>query len=95
MRIKEKFPANFMFQLAEEEVKIMVSQNAIPSKQNPGGSLPLDFTEHGILQLANVLKSGKATQISIRIIEAFVKMRAMLMDILILKIDIEEISKPG
>jgi hypothetical protein len=32
-RNKEKFPANFMFQLTEEEVEIKVSQNAIPSKQ--------------------------------------------------------------
>lgn len=92
-RNKEKFPANFMFQLTEEEVKIMVSQNAIPSKQHLGGSLPMVFTEHGVLQLANVLKSGKATQVSIKIIEVFVKMRAMLMDSLILKLDIEEIKK--
>ncbi|MHC4843998.1 MAG: ORF6N domain-containing protein [Planctomycetota bacterium] len=33
-RNKEKFPLHFMFQLSEEEVEIMVSQNAIPSKQH-------------------------------------------------------------
>lgn len=65
----------------------MVSQNAIPSKQHLGGSLPLVFTEHGVLQLANVLKSGKATQVSIKVIEVFVKMRAMLMDTLTLKLN--------
>jgi len=92
-RNKEKFPPNFMFQLTEKEVEFMVSQNAIPSKQHLGGSLPLVFTEHGVLQLANVLKSGTATQISIKIIEVFVKMRAMLTDTLILKLDIEEIKK--
>lgn len=27
-----KFPSHFMFQLTEQEVEIMVSQNAIPSK---------------------------------------------------------------
>jgi hypothetical protein len=32
-RNKEKFPANFMFQLTEEEVEIKVSHFAIPSKQ--------------------------------------------------------------
>jgi hypothetical protein len=74
-------------------VKIMVSQNAIPSKQHLGGYLPLVFTEHGVLQLANVLKSGKATQMSIKIIEVFVKMRAMLMNTLTFKLDIEEIKK--
>ena len=82
-----------MFQLTNEEVEIMVSQNAIPSKQHPGGFLPYVFTEHGVLQLANILKSGRATQISIKIIEVFVKMRSMLTDTLILKLDIEVIKK--
>jgi len=89
----EKFPQHFMFQLTTEEVEIMVSQNAIPSKQYLGGYLPLVFTEHGVLQLANVLKSGKATQVSIKIIEIFIKMRSMLLDTLTLKLDIEEIKK--
>jgi uncharacterized membrane protein len=56
----------------------MVSQNAIPSKKHLGGSLPFAFTEHGVLMLASVLKSEKAMQVSIRIIEIFVKMREML-----------------
>jgi len=37
-----------MFQLTEEEVDYMVSQNAIPSKQHLGGSLPLVFSEQGV-----------------------------------------------
>lgn len=40
-----------------------------------GGSLPQVFTEYGVLQLANVLRSEKATEMSILIIEAFVVMR--------------------
>jgi hypothetical protein len=44
-RNMEKFPSHFMFQLSEEEVEIMVSQNAIPSKQHLGGSLPYVFSE--------------------------------------------------
>ncbi len=74
----EKFPIHFMFQLTNEEVAIMVSQNAIPSKQHLGGNLPYAFTEYGVLQLANVLKSGRATQMSIKIIEIFIKMREIL-----------------
>ena len=92
-RNMEKFPLHFMFQLTNEEVKIMVSQNAIPSRQHLGGALPYVFTEHGVLQLANVLKSGQATQMSIKIIEVFVKMRQLLTDNLSLKLDIEEIKK--
>jgi phage regulator Rha-like protein len=74
----ERFPKRFMFQLTTKEIDMMVSQNAIPSKKYLGGSLPYAFTEHGVLMLASVLKSGKAMQVSIRVIEIFVKMREML-----------------
>jgi hypothetical protein len=73
-----RFPSKFMFQLTEKEVQTMVSQNAIPSKQHLGGYLPYAFTEHGVLMLASILKSEKAMQVSIRIIEIFVKMREVL-----------------
>lgn len=82
-----------MFRLTEIETDFMVSQNAIPSKQHLGGSLPYVFTEHGVLQLANVLTGERATQMSIRIIEVFVQMREALIDNLSLKLDIEEIKK--
>jgi len=49
-----------MFQLSEKEIDILVSQNAIPSRKQLGGYLPYAFTEHGILMLANVIKSEKA-----------------------------------
>ena len=69
----------FANQLAEDEVVGMVSQNVSPSsKQQLGGHLPYAFTEHGVLMLANVLRSKKAVQVSLRIIEIFVKMREML-----------------
>jgi len=77
-RNEERLPANFMFQLSEDEVDAMVSQNAIPSKRHLGGYLPYAFTEHGVLMLANILRSKTAMQVSIRIIEIFVKMREML-----------------
>ena len=77
-RNKERFPANFMFRLTDRETSTMVSQNAIPSKQQLGGFLPYAFTEHGVLMLAAVLRTDKAIQASIRIIEIFVKMREML-----------------
>jgi len=89
----DKFPEHFMFRLSEEETNFTVSQNAIPSKKHLGGSLPYVFTEHGILQLANVIKSKRATQMSIKIIEVFVQMRKMLTDNLSVKLEIEEIKK--
>ena len=78
-RNTERFPENFMFQLTENEVDILVSQNAIPSRKHLGGYLPYAFTEHGILMLANVIKSERAIKVSIRIIEIFVKLREMLL----------------
>jgi len=92
-RNQDRFPSNFMFQLTEEEVDLMASQNAIPSKQVLGGSLPYAFTEHGVLMLANVLRSGRAVQMSIKIIEVFVKMREMLLAHTDLIMKIEKIER--
>jgi len=92
-RNSEKFPGHFMFKLTNEEAETMVSQNAIPSKQHLGGALPYVFTEYGLLQLANVLKSGRATQMSIKIIEVFVRMREMLLTQKDLLLEMEEIKK--
>ena len=92
-RNSDKFPEHFMFRLSETEVTLMVSQNAIPSKQSLGGSLPFVFTEHGVLQLANVLKSERATQMSIKIIEVFVSLRDYLLTNLNLKLEVEAIKK--
>ncbi|MCD6020105.1 MAG: hypothetical protein K0S53_3226 [Bacteroidetes bacterium] len=88
-----KFPAHFMFQLTEIEAEIMVSQNAIPSKSHMGGYLPYAFTEHGVLMLANVLKSELATKVSIKIIELFVKLREMLVTNSELRTEVEKIKR--
>ncbi len=73
----DRFPLHFMFQLSVSEVDDMVSQNAIPSLKHLGGYLPYAFTEHGILMLANVIRSDVAIKVSIRIIEIFVRLREM------------------
>jgi len=75
----DRFPGNFMFQLTKEETDFMVSHFAIPSNSHLGGTLPYVFTEHGILMLANVIKSDKAIAMSIKIIEVFVKLRELMM----------------
>ena len=88
-----RFPENFMFQLTEEEAEWMVSHFAIPSKQHLGGPLPYVFSEHGVLQLANVLRSDRAVHMSITIIEVFVKMREMLLTNNELLLQMEEIRR--
>jgi hypothetical protein len=92
-RNTERFPENFMFQLSEEEVDIMVTQNAIPSRKHLGGYLPYAFTEHGILMLANVIKSNRAIKVCVRIIEIFVRMREMLITYKDVIHKLEEIEK--
>jgi len=92
-RNKERFPENFMFQLTEMEVEYMVSHFAIPSKQHLGGYLPYAFTEHGVLMLANVLKSDRAITTSIRIIEIFVKLREALLTHKDILLKLEQLEK--
>ena len=74
-----RFPEDFMFQLSENEVEYMVSQNAIPSKQHLGGALPYVFTEQGLYMLATVLRSEVATEVNISIIRTFTKLREFSM----------------
>jgi hypothetical protein len=77
-RNSKRFPADFMFQLNDEEVDLMVSQNAIPSRQVLGGSMPYVFTEQGVAALSSVLTSERAVEVSIRIMRAFIAMRKFL-----------------
>ena len=74
----DRFPNDFMFQLTDDEVDFMVSQNAIPSRQHLGGALPYVFTEQGVSMLSSVLKSKTAVDMSIKIIRAFVQMRKII-----------------
>ncbi len=69
-RNMERFPSDFMFQLDENEIAFMVSQNAIPSKQHLGGSYPYVFTEQGVSMLSAILRSEVAVNVSIKIIRA-------------------------
>ncbi len=78
-RNRSRFPEDFMFQLIEEEVKNMVSQNVIPSNQSLGGYLPYAFTQEGVAMLSSVLNSKRAIQVNIAIMRAFVKLRELLL----------------
>jgi len=89
----ERFPNHFMFRLSGKEIEAMVSQNAIPSRQHLGGALPYAFTKHGVLMLANVLKSDTAIEVSLRLIEVFVKLREMLLTHKDILIKLEKVEK--
>ena len=79
----ERFPDDFRFQLTEDEVNFMLSQNAIPSKKQLGGNLPYAFTEQGVSMLSGVLRSKSAIQVSINVINAFVAMRKFISQMLL------------
>ncbi|MBI2573430.1 ORF6N domain-containing protein [Candidatus Woesearchaeota archaeon] len=74
-RNQRRFPSDFMFQLTNAEVEILVSQNAIPTRNSLGGYLPYAFTEQGVANLSSVLKTEKAIIANIQIMRAFVAMR--------------------
>jgi hypothetical protein len=74
-RNPDRFPEDFIFQLSDHEVEILVSQNAIPSKRSFGGNNPFVFTEQGVAALSGVLKSDKSAAVSVAIFRAFVQLR--------------------
>jgi len=78
-RNRERFPADFMFQLTTDEAAYLRSQIVISSAGHGGRRYaPYAFTEHGVAMLAAVLQSPRAVQVSIEIVRAFVRLRAML-----------------
>jgi len=76
-RNRDIFPGNFMVELNKDEFANLRSQ-FVTSTWGGQRYLPFVFTEHGVLQLANVIRSMRARRMSIRIIEVFIKMREML-----------------
>jgi len=73
-----RFPADFMFQLNNEESKILKSQIAISSWGGARRANPYAFTEQGVAMLSGVLHSNRAVQVNIAIMRAFVKLRQIL-----------------
>ena len=72
-----RFPNDFYFQLEAEEFLNLKSQIGT-SNLNEHGSKRYNirvFTEEGVLLLATILKTKVATEVSIKIINAFVVMR--------------------
>jgi hypothetical protein len=80
-RNADRFPADFMFQLAPEEAEAVLrlrSQSVILKRGQHLKYLPHVFTEHGAVMMANLLKSSIAIQASIQVVRAFVHLRRLL-----------------
>ena len=78
-RNQERFPSDFTFQLNSKEHETLRLQIAT-SKKSRGGRRypPYAFTEHGAIMAATVLNSGRAVQMSVFVVRAFVRLREML-----------------
>jgi hypothetical protein len=79
-RNRERFPADFMFSLTEQEVSDWRSQIVM---SNPGARMglrraPFAFTEHGALMASTVLNSPRAVEMSLYVVRTFMRMREVL-----------------
>ncbi len=79
-RNNDRFPDNFMFQLTEREKDELVTNCDRFETLKHSTSLPLVFTEQGVAMLSGVLKSKRAIQVNIQIMNTFVQLRRMLAD---------------
>ena len=92
-RNAERFPDDFMFHLSKSEMSELVA-NCDRFNKMTHSSVPMTaFSEHGIIMLASVLKSGVAIEASIRITHAFVAMRRALATVAPLLARIEETDR--
>lgn len=76
----ERFPADFMFQLTEEEWASLRSQFSTlkTGRGQHRKYLPYAFTEHGAIMAATILNSPRATEVSVYVVRAFVRLREVL-----------------
>lgn len=72
-----RFPCGFLIELNPDEVWTVRSQIETASRRN-FQRLPFAFTEHGAIMLATVLNTPVAVEASVRVVQAFVKMRELL-----------------
>jgi hypothetical protein len=88
----KRFPEDFMFQLTKTEFNNLKSQFVISSW---GGvrKMPLAFNEQGVAMLSGILNSDKAIEVNIQIMQAFVKLRHMIIDHDELKRELDELRK--
>lgn len=66
-----------MFQLTENDCKNLNRSQVVTGSDNKkhSSTLPYVFTEQGVAMLATILRTDVATEISIRIMDAFVYMK--------------------
>ena len=76
----DRFPADFMFALTNEEKKQLVTNCDRLANLKHSSVNPIVFTEQGVAMLSSVLHSERAIKINIEIMRAFANYRALLRD---------------
>ncbi len=72
----DKFPEGYIFQLDDTEFNILRSK-FLTTNLSKTRILPKAFTEKGLYMLATILKSKKATETTIGIIETYAKIKEL------------------
>lgn len=72
----EKFPEGYIFQLENQEFVVLRSKIST-AKLSKTRQLPKAFTEKGLYMLATILKSPKAVQTTLAIVEAYSKLKEL------------------
>ena len=77
-----KFPERYSWKLTDEESKDFLVKNFDQKKETRGGKYknPRVFTEQGVAMLATIIKSEVAVETSIKIMDAFVSMKHLLLN---------------
>jgi hypothetical protein len=77
-RNRRKFPEDFFFTLTAAEKTEVVAKCDHLHRLKFSPSLPNAFTEHGAIQAANILNSATASEMSVQIVRAFVRLRQLI-----------------
>lgn len=74
----DRFPADFMFQLTNQEFADLRFQSGTSSQWGGRRTPPYAFSEQGVAMLSSVLHSPRAVRVNIEIMRTFVRLRRML-----------------
>ena len=77
-RNRDRFPADFMFQLTKNEFENLKYQTGTSSSYGGRRYMPYAFTEQGVAMLSSVLRSKRAVQVNVEIMRTFVRLRQLL-----------------
>ena len=90
----ERFPDDFMFPLTVEELANLRCQIGTSSLAHGGSRYrPYAFTQEGIAMLSSVLRSGRAVEVNVAIMRAFVRLREMTLGIAELARKVETLER--